>query len=414
MAIERQYTAGSIGLELDGEFVGFLASASGGEPYTVAVAEPAGGDAIVHKHIGETQYEPIVIEVGLDMDPVFFTWLQDALSGSGKPHDGRIRFFDYTMKERDSLDFAGAVLTAVTLPKLDAASKAVARLSLTLTPAKTGHGSSPGKKPALSKKTTKLLAANFTVDIDGLHSASAFVKSVDPITITCVPAVDVSLITLTVAAAHAADFRKWFDTFVLGANRGSDERKGQIDLRDPSLKRSLLTIELGHLGILRVSEANLVASSDTIVRVAVQMYCETVRLTQATDKQNNPPVRRLAGTGGSVSDIADRLMATATPVAPPRLGAMWAEGTASLDELSAVAALDGQEWDAVTLDDDHSLLSTLRDAGVVAGGAGSVVLERDPEIDQVISDAADVYRKVLSTLSERMTETASAITANLK
>lgn len=417
MAFVRQYTSAAIGLEIDGEFVGFVAAMSGGEPYATVVDEPVGGDSIVHKHIGEVHYEPIVIEAGLDLDSVLFTWIGEALAGSSKPRNGRVRFFDHALKERDALEFTEATLTSVTLPALDAASRSSARLTVTLTPNKTRHSKASGKVPALGRQSVgKTLTSNFVVDIDGLHSASGFVHSVDPITITCVPAVDVGAITMTVAAAHADDFRKWFDGFVLGPNPGADERDGTIELRDQSMKNPLLTIELGHLGIVRVSQANEAGSSETAInRIGLEMYCEMVRLTVGQPKEVTHKTGSTGGgTGKNIDDIATRLVSSATEVGPGRVGAMWAEGTASLDELSAVAALDGQDWDVVTLDEDHTLLSTLRDAGVVADGTGSVVLERDPEIEQIISDAADVYRKVLGTVEERMAQTASEVVGNLK
>ena len=418
--MSRQYSAAMIGLELGGVFVGYVESLAGGEPYADVVIEPAGGDNIARKHLGAVHYEPIVIEVGRDLDEAFFKWAGDALVGSSKPKDGRVRFFDYAGTERDSLEFSEASITKIELPQLSGSSHASARLTVTIAPTKTRRVQPAGGSVApIAKKASKLLAGNFTVEISGCQSASQFVSAVDAISVSCTPAVDISLITMTVAASHAADFRKWFEEFVLnGQSSNENERSAKINLCDPTLKNNLLTVGLEHVGIVRLTEANESTGSTTIQRVAIELYCEMMSLSvPAPATKSDPPPD--PGSGGpsaplTISGIADRLLASKSDLATVSTGGAWAEREATLDELSAIVALDGQDWTTVTLPEDHTLLRALRGAGYVPQGPGPVVLDRDPQIEQIITDAAAVYNKVLPVLNERQSATASEIISNLK
>jgi hypothetical protein len=417
--ISRQYTAGMIGLDLDGQFVGFVESAAGGEPYADVVVEPVDGDRVAHKHIGAVHYEPIVIEVGRDMDEAFFKWIGEALAGSPKPKNGRVRLFDYSGSERDALEFNEANITQLELPKLDKSSSAPARLTVTIVPAETRRVPAAAAAALPARKTTRLSVHNFTVEISGFQSASQFVSAVDAIVVTCGPPVDIALITITVAANHVADFRKWFEEFVLnGQNADGDERSATITLLDPTLKDSLVIVGLEHVGIVRITEANESSGSTSIQRVAIELYCETMSLTvPATPTKPDPPAD--SGSGGpstspTVGGIVDRLLASRTALATVSAGGGWAARDATLDELSAIVALDGQEWSTVTLPEDHTLLRTLRAAGYVPQGPGPVVLDRDPQIEQIITDAAAVYNKVLPVIEERQSATAGEIISNMK
>ncbi|MGZ4794193.1 MAG: hypothetical protein ACXWBO_20240 [Ilumatobacteraceae bacterium] len=414
----RQYTAAMIGLDLAGVFVGFVESAAGGEPYADVVVEPAGGDNIARKHVGAVHYEPIVIEVGRDLDESFFKWIGESMVGSSKPKDGKIRFFDYSGAERDLLEFSEASITRIELPPLSKLSTASARLAVTIAPTKTRRTQpAAGSVAPTAKKTSKLLARNFTVDITGCQSASQFVTTVNSIAVTCAPTVDISLITMTVAASHAADFRKWFEDFVLnGQNSNDNERSATINLCDPTQKNNLLTVGLEHVGIVRIAEANESSGSTTIQRVAIEMYCETMSLTVPPPAVKSDPSSD-SGSGErslTADGIADRLLASKFDLLTASTGSSWAGRDATLDELSAIAALDGQEWTTVTLPEDHTLLRALRAAGYVPQGPGPVVLDRDPQIERIISDAAAVYNKVLPIINERQSATAAGIISNLK
>jgi hypothetical protein len=117
---------------------------------------------------------------------------------------------------------------------------------------------------------------------------------------------------------------------------------------------------------------------------------------------------RLGGTQAQAAQVvAARLRATAAngdAVAADgvrsrdlgrRLGAAWAREHATLGELEQVAATRDADWNVLVLDDDHTLLSELRQADVVPSDHdGPLTLERDAFVDELVAGAAEVYDEV--------------------
>jgi hypothetical protein len=78
--------------------------------------------------------------------------------------------------------------------------------------------------------------------------------------------------------AFAKPFFDWHEDFVIKGNNGDDrERAGSLELLEPSLKQSLLTIGFAHLGILSVDP---VSGDGGLRMVRVEMYCEDMTLTR--------------------------------------------------------------------------------------------------------------------------------------
>ncbi|MGC4042172.1 MAG: hypothetical protein QM758_00020 [Armatimonas sp.] len=65
------YSRGVMALELAGVTVGSVRSVAGGAIYGEVVPERLGPDRVIRKHLGAVRFEPITIEIGLDMAPAF-------------------------------------------------------------------------------------------------------------------------------------------------------------------------------------------------------------------------------------------------------------------------------------------------------------------------------------------------------
>ena len=113
--------------------------------------------------------------------------------------------------------------------------------------------------------------------------------------------------------------------------------------------------------------------------------------------------------------VADRLLRSAEAVEPTaatgddrvaegrRIGADWARGRASLEELEDLAAVAGSDWNALTLPAEHSLVEVLEKHGVIpADQPGDVVLPRDPFVEGVVDGASEVHAEVRPLLRERL------------
>ena len=62
-----------------------------------------------------------------------------------------------------------------------------------------------------------------------------------------------------------------------GNSAEENERVGTLELLDPTMKASLLTVTFQHLGIFGFAPKKA-ASTDAIRRVKVEMYCEQITL----------------------------------------------------------------------------------------------------------------------------------------
>jgi hypothetical protein len=102
---------------------------------------------------------------------------------------------------------------------------------------------------------------------------------------------------------------------------------------------------------------------------------------------------RLRATAGEGNGVAADGSRTGDP--GRRLGASWAPERATLDELDKVAKTRAADWNVLALDEGHTLLAYLQEAGVVPESHDEpLTLERDAFVDELVEGAADVYREV--------------------
>ncbi len=284
-------------LELNGIAVGMLKSVSGGNIVADVVAERAGAG----KRLGRVRYEPFVLETGPAMAPEFWKVLQN---GPGPaPLDGAVVLVDFNQKVLKRLEFVNARVTEIALPALDASSKDMASLLVTLVPDMVRALPGSGNAPAFTiSKARPMLAGNFRLSIDGLDTAR--VNKIDALVLKQVAASlgnadrrdleqqlkkkvesgerrefapetmapDVSDLVFFASMVGVGSLEKWFESFVVrGNNAASEEKNGKIELLSADLQTVLLTVTLRGLGIYRLApsgettqEARLYVESATI------------------------------------------------------------------------------------------------------------------------------------------------------
>jgi hypothetical protein len=448
MATGRAYSAGTFALEIGGATAGFLLSAAGGEPRAEVVEEQA-PSTWVRKHIGAPKYEDIVIESRIPMSGPLESWIISLFEGKQSVTDGAIVLLDYSMKVSQRLEWTGGLISQVTFPAADGASKETARVRVTITPELTRlvAGSHAAYGKATAGKEKSVLLSHFRFTVSGLEQASAKVSDVAAISVTRRGTddigeerdhahdlvLDVSNIAFRVARSEAGPFATWLDDFVVkGLNDASHERTGSLTFLDQTLKNELLRLDLGGVGIFGLTYERHEARSEVIARAKVELYCETVSLhksalaspsaasaanvagisTLATLPRDLPtlPAGSTLPTILTPDVVADRLLAsteaarTASEFDRGRaVGTQWAREKARLDELEAIAALaQKDDWKAITLPDDHSLLAFLIAGGDVQVDEGVPVdLERDELTAGIVAGAADVANEVEPILRER-------------
>jgi len=451
MAQQRGYTAGMFGVELDGTAAGLAESVAGGDAVADVFVEKVGADGIAHKHLAGVKYEDIALEVGTGMSNAFYDWIAATLTGKHDRKDGAISFVDYTGFERERLSWHNGLISEIGFPALDSAAKDAARLTLKIAPEYTRHVKGSGAKASGTgaSKQKKWLPSNFRLTIDGVDCYG--VRAVGALTVVRprdaqgvgelrdlgveAASLVVPDLVVTVAESHAADFAAWHDDFVIqGKNDQAHEKQGKLEFLGVDMKEVLFTLTFSGLGIFRLSRAKEERGAGAVSLVEAQIYCEQMSLTYpqavapvappAPAPATEPAAMlvaalrdvlspRLVAAAGArrPEEIASRLLSTASNdpngVAPTdrgrSLGATWARERATLDELKQVAAMRDTDWTALTLGDGSSLVAALQEAGIVPDSAdGSLTLDRDAFVEELVEGAADVYDEVRPHLREEV------------
>lgn len=275
------HPAGRYILELDGMPAGALVDLEGGEPVGEVVETPPGPDRIVRKHIGRIVYTPIVLTCGTGLTEAFYSWLGSFLAGQEQSKSGHVFITDQNNKARFQFTFTKARISEIAFPELAAGSKTAARLRVTLTPEETrmdkGDGSLIVPPLARSSKQTPWLAANFRVRIKGMHFTK--VKKVESIVVrSSAPGAALQVPSILITVPPDEEFLHWFSEFLIrGKNDASQERDGTVEFLDPSLKNTLFTLTLRHLGIVTIRRR----TDDNVMWHTVEMYCEEMGFTPA-------------------------------------------------------------------------------------------------------------------------------------
>lgn len=291
----RRLTAGHFGLTLEGQVAGLLKSAEGGFPSAEVVKEkPDGG--LVKKHLGLIRYEDFTVQFGLGMDKALQAWIDETLAGKGSRRSGTVEAADFDMKVQSVQEFEHALITEIGIPACDGASKDPAFLTLSFAPefARSVPGAGTMTKSTLGAKQKKWVASNFRFELGDLPTKR--VSKVSAFTIKQSAAQDavgeireyekepavleIPNIKVTFAEVDHEPWDEWFQDFVVRGNAGDEqELSGKIAFLDPTLKTELVTIDLEHVGIYRLTPAPAPAGSESVRRWVAELYVEQVQLT---------------------------------------------------------------------------------------------------------------------------------------
>lgn len=294
-AARPRVSVSNFALEIDGQTAGYVHAVEGGEATGQVVALRESSESVARKHIGAVNYEDVTVTVDLSLDPVFFTWITDTLQQKNLRRDVTVLTLDADLKVRRQDDYYNALITAVTVPKMDGSSKDAGYFIVKFSPeyARNKKGDESKYKAAVGPKRKMWLVSNFRLQIDGLDCSK--VHSIDSFTIKQVitdeavgehrniarePAhVEIPNLCITLTEAAAQTFFDWHDDFVIKGNNSSDyEKSGTLTFLTPDLKTTLGEIRFTNLGIFRLSGGKREANSEQPRRVKAELYVEQMRL----------------------------------------------------------------------------------------------------------------------------------------
>jgi hypothetical protein len=291
MAELRSHTSGRFALDIDGYNVGFLKKFSGLAMEADIVANDLGPDNVQKKHVANIKWTPGKATVGIGMGKGMYDWIKASFDKGFITKNGSFTSGDFNYKAQSRLDFMNALITTVTVPKLDGSSKDAAYFDIEFDAEQVRWAKGGGEdiRGKVGAKQKAWLCSNFRVEIGDLPCSR--VASVDSFTWKCSVAPDqigifreptkhpakvvVPDIKLSISAA---DHQQWADAakkwFVDGHHLESNEMEGRIVFLDPNMKDELGEISLQNIGFKKFSKDDFEANSEKIARFSVELYVE--------------------------------------------------------------------------------------------------------------------------------------------
>lgn len=296
MAIgNRDYTAGKFMLELGGNTVGYLKKFSGLDMEGDIVTNDLGPDNVQMKNMANIKWTPAKCTVGVGMAKDIYDWMEAAFKKSYRTMEGAFTVADFNGRATSRIDFYNALITGITVPKLDGSSKEAAYFDVEFEPDQVRWSKEDGREiraPA-SGKQKSWLCCNFRVEIDGLPCDR--VASVDSFTWKCGivsnpigifreatkhPA-KVTVPDLKLSISHA-DYHPWSLAakrwFVDGNHVQKNHLHGRIVFLAPNMKDEIGEINLDGVGFKKFTQESSEANAEKIKRFTVELYVETMRL----------------------------------------------------------------------------------------------------------------------------------------
>ena len=275
----------SLGLNLDGQYLGAAHSVSGGNIRGEVSKRSLGPAFYQKKHLSTLIQEPMVLTVDWNLDDSFYDWIKGALDGKADPKNLEVLTLDANNAISSSRQHNEATITNVTFPALNGSSKESAYLSVTVNSGQIRYAQGGGNlKSAAKVSSSKWLASKFRVEIGDLPCAR--VSKVESFSWS-VPIVEskmgsrrsasksqgkpeVSNLKLAISNADLQPWKDWFQEFVInGKASDSDELSGSITFLAPSGQTELASVELENIGLIALQQP-----AETPTTFEVELYVE--------------------------------------------------------------------------------------------------------------------------------------------
>jgi hypothetical protein len=246
------------------------------------------------KHVTNVKWTPAKATIGIGMGNGMYTWIRDSFDKGYAYKNGTLVAGDFDFKAQSRLDFQNALITSVTFPKLDGASKDAAYFDIEFDTEQVtwmrGDGSS--LQAQVGAKQKAWLCSNFAVVIGALpctrvSTVDSFswkqAVTADYIGQFVLPTKHPAKVTVPTVklGISMADFDPWADAakkwFIDGQHLESDEMTGSIKMLGPDMQQSLGEIDLANVGFQKFSPEDLEANSEKIARFSVEMYIESMK-----------------------------------------------------------------------------------------------------------------------------------------
>ena len=293
--VQNAHAGAHYALDIDGLPVGSLKTISGLDMLADIVANDLGPGAMPAKHVSNFSWTPGRASIGLGMGQAMYDWMKQAFDHGASTANGTLATGDFNFKQRSLLTFQNALLTAITVPRLDGASKDAGAFDIEFAPAavRLSRGDGSDIRSSISSRQQPWMCANFRFELGSLPCAR--VASIESFTWRCARADDTigifpepaqRPVAVTVPdlrlSISAADYDAWAQAaqawFIEGRHLEGDEMNGLITLLTPDLQTPLGAISLGNVGFKRFSQLPPSDGTDALYRFTVDLYVERMSL----------------------------------------------------------------------------------------------------------------------------------------
>jgi hypothetical protein len=297
--VQNSHVGAHYALDIDGLPVESLKALSGLDLQADIVSDLLDPGHAPKKHVADVAWTPGRASIGMGMGQAMYEWIRDSLGQGTARANGTLATGDVNFKQRSLLTFDDALLTAVTVPRLDASSKESGAFDIEFAPQRVRWSKGDGSdiRHVHGSKQQPWVCSNFRFSLGSLPCAR--VASIESFTWRCDVADDtigsgreptlhpakVTVPDLRISVS-LADYDAWAQAaqswFIDGHHLDGDEMDGVITLLTPDLQTPLGEIVLGNVGFKRFSQLPAADGSDALYRFTVDLYVErmTLRLVQ--------------------------------------------------------------------------------------------------------------------------------------
>jgi hypothetical protein len=284
--VPNNHAGAHYALDIGGTPVESLRTISGFDLEADIATGPLGPGRAPKKRVMGVAWTPGRASVGMGMGQAMYEWIRDALADGASTASGALATGDLNFKQRSLLSFDDALLTALTLPRLDAASKESGAFDVEFVPARVRMASGNGAdiRHAMGSRQQPWVCSNFRFALGTLPCAR--VASIESFTWRCAAAPGRKTVVVTVPdlriAVSLADYDAWARAaqawFVASRRLESDAMEGAITLLTPDLQTPLGEIRLANVGFKRFSQLPATPGGDALYRFTVDLYVERMML----------------------------------------------------------------------------------------------------------------------------------------
>lgn len=290
--IQNNHAGAHYALDIDGLPVESLRTISGLDLQADIAGGLPGPGLAPKKHVADVSWTSGRASIGMGMGQAMYEWMKGAFAQGARRADGTLATADVNFRQRSQITFEDALLTAVTVPRLDAASKEPGAFDIEFAPARVRWAKGDGSdiRHAHGSKQQPWVCSNFRFSLGTLPCAR--VAGIESFTWRCAatpgagPGTPGQAVAVTVPdlriSISLADYDAWAQAahawFVEGRHLEADEMDGVITLLTPDLQTPLGEIVLGNVGFKRFSQLPAADGSDALYRFTVDLYVERMSL----------------------------------------------------------------------------------------------------------------------------------------